>query len=99
MGISARRHTAVHPRARGEHELNAFGTKEMTVHPRARGEHPQFLAHHDQQSRFIPALAIVCSSSFQRSVHPRARGEHDSTHDIGWVTPYVRFIPALAGNI
>jgi len=77
------KHSAVHPRGRGEHCIANVSAKRLGgSSPRARGTR-------DQRSslspcrRFIPAGAgnTHGRSSFvqQRSVHPRGRGEHAGT--------------------
>ena len=78
---SSRATDAVHPRARGEHELR-FRTVLRVVgsSPRTRGTH-FFLQNHKRLSRFIPAHAGNTwpgrAISPRPAVHPRARGEHE----------------------
>ena len=72
----------VHPRARGEHGIDApFPGEHTGSSPRSRGTHVQSDLGLVLR-RFIPALAGNTMRSFARwkmsSVHPRARGEHRS---------------------
>ncbi len=72
--------SAVHPRVRGEHGIDAAGSSVNTgSSPRARGTR-DLLAAAEDAARFIPACAgntrRRAGVHGRRAVHPRVRGEH-----------------------
>ena len=69
---------AVHPRARGEHDLDMLLPFRQPVHPRARGEHARSQPTRVGSDRFIPARAGNTRAGLRRrwmaGSSPRARG-------------------------
>ena len=92
--------SAVYPRWRGEHAVNAgLHAGECGLSPLARGT-PTAIAGISAKPRFIPAGAGNTSqrpsSILRGAVYPRWRGEH---HEFILHPPTkLRFIPAGAGN-
>ena len=73
--------TSVHPRSRGEHDLEGRAAVEAAgSSPLARGTRLR-LADGEVRRRFIPARAgntgSICPCVTTPTVHPRSRGEHD----------------------
>ena len=74
---------AVHPRTRGEHQLNPLDDPAYTgSSPHARGTLALIQWAHEEK-RFIPARAgntcWISLRSRSSSVHPRTRGEHSES--------------------